>query len=176
MSLTERQKFAVQLKAQGMSDKEIANRLNVHPQTVRKWWHLAEVKNALDNAVDELASELRKQIINYDERLRQIASESLERIAEVARKAFTKARESEDINEVAKWYIIQARFESVIQTAYLRRFARIGEIKSEAAQIADEALEIIMKGTEEIDDSPTAENLEMAKGHSQVCGRSPVGA
>jgi transposase-like protein len=127
MSLTVKQKLAVQLKAQGLSDVEIAQRLGVGTATLRRWWKQPQVKAELEGALNIVTDQLRENFLAFDSELQASAREALARLRQVSERAHKNANEAEKAGEIdtaVKWLAVAVRCDSAIISAYLRRFAK----------------------------------------------------
>jgi transposase len=176
--MTERQHLAVQLKARGYKDVEIAKRLNVHPETVRKWWRDPEVQKALKEAQAKVTERLDDSLLSFDQKLANAANEGLDRITYWTQQAYNKAAEAEDSTEATRWLAVAFRGEALLMSAYLRRFAKAETSDATMKSIVEAALQAMMSG--DLDDFASeldnAEDFEMAEGHHKVRGRSALGA
>jgi transposase-like protein len=127
MSLTVKQKLAVQLKAQGLTDAEIARRIGVGTATLRRWWKQPEVKAELEGALNVVTDQLRENFLAFDSELQISAREALARLRQVSERAHKNANEAEKVGEIdtaVKWLAVAVRCDSAIISAYLRRFAK----------------------------------------------------
>jgi len=125
--LSAKQRLAVQLKAQGLTDAEIARRIGVGTATLRRWWKEPEVQAELEGAMTAMTSTLRENFLAFDSELQTSALEALARLRETACHAREKAKEAESVGEVdtaVKWLAVAVRCDSAIISAYLRRFAK----------------------------------------------------
>ena len=125
--LSAKQKLAVQLKAQGLSDAEISRRIGVGTATLRRWWKQPEVRSELEGEMNLMTSTLRENFLAFDSELQTSALEALGRLRETACQAREKAKEAENTGEVdtaIKWLMVAVRCDSAIISAYLRRFAK----------------------------------------------------
>jgi transposase len=176
--VTERQHLAVQLKARGLKDVEIAKRLQVSTETLRRWWRDPEVQKALKEAQAKVTERLDDSLLSFDQKLASAANEGLDRITYWTQQAYNKAAEAEDSTEATRWLAVAFRGEALLMSAYLRRFAKAETSDATMKSIVEAALQAMMSG--DIDDLETeldnAEDLEMEEGHHQVRRRSPVGA
>jgi len=176
--VTERQHLAVQLKARGLKDVEIAKRLNVSTETLRRWWRDPEVKAELERAKAKVTERLDDSLLSFDQALAAAATESVNRVAYWTQQAYNKASEAEDSAEATRWLAVAFRGEALLMSAYLRRFAKAETSDATMKSIVEAALQAMMSG--EIDALETeldnAEDLEMEEGHHQVRGRGAVGS
>jgi transposase-like protein len=125
--LAAKQKLAVQLKAQGLSDVEIARRLGVGTATLRRWWKQPEVKAELEGALNAVTDQLRENFLAFDSELQASAREALARLRQVSERAHKNANEAEKAGEIdtaVKWLAVAVRCDSALINAYLRRFAK----------------------------------------------------
>jgi len=127
MSLTVKQKLAVQLKAQGLTDAEIARRIGVGTATLRRWWKQPQVQAELEGALNVVTDQLRENFLAFDSELQISAREALARLRQVSERAHKNATEAEKVGEIdtaVKWLAVAVRCDSAIISAYLRRFAK----------------------------------------------------
>jgi transposase-like protein len=125
--LTTKQKLAVQLKAQGLTDAEIARRLGIGTATLRRWWKQPQVKAELEGALNVVTDQLRENFLAFDSELQASAREALARLRQVSERAHKNANEAEKAGEIdtaVKWLAVAVRCDSAIISAYLRRFAK----------------------------------------------------
>jgi transposase-like protein len=125
--LAAKQKLAVQLKAQGLTDAEIARRIGVGTATLRRWWKQPQVQAELEGALNFVTDQLRENFLAFDSELQVSAREALARLRQVSERAHKNANEAEKIGEIdtaVKWLAVAVRCDSAIIGAYLRRFAK----------------------------------------------------
>jgi len=125
--LAAKQKLAVQLKAQGLTDAEIARRIGVGTATLRRWWKQPQVKAELEGALNFVTDQLRENFLAFDSELQISARKALARLRQVSERAHKNANEAEKAREIdtaVKWLAVAVRCDSAIISAYLRRFAR----------------------------------------------------
>jgi transposase-like protein len=125
--LTAKQKLAAQLKAQGLTDAEIARRIGVGTATLRRWWKQPEVKAELEGALNVVTDQLRENFLAFDSELQVSAREALARLRQVSERAHKNATEAEKVGEIdiaVKWLAVAVRCDSAIISSYLRRFAK----------------------------------------------------
>ncbi len=125
--LSPKQRLAVQLKAQGLTDAEISRRIGVSTATLRRWWKQPEVQRELNGAMNAMTDQLRENFVAFDSELQASALEALNRLRETACHAREKAKEAEGAGEVdnaVKWLSVAVRCDAAIINAYLRRFAK----------------------------------------------------
>ena len=176
--MTERQHLAVQLKARGLKDVEIAKRLNVSTETLRRWWRNPEVQAALKDAQAKITERLDDSLLSFDQKLATAATEGLDRITYWTQQAYNKAAEAKDSAEATRWLAVAFRGEALLMSAYLRRFAKAETGDATMKNIVEAALQAMMSG--DIDafeaELDNTEDLALEEGHHQVRGGSPLGA
>ncbi len=69
--LSAKQRLAVQLKAQGLTDAEISRRISVGTATLRRWWKRPEVQKELEGALSAMTDILRENFLAFDGAMRQ---------------------------------------------------------------------------------------------------------
>ena len=159
--LSTKQRLAVQLKAQGLTDAEISRRIGVATSTLRRWWKQSEVQRELEGAMNTVTDQLRENFFAFDSELQTTALEALGRLRETACHAREKAKEAESVGEVdnaVKWLAVAVRCDSAIISAYLRRFAKgLPEATDPMKQFVDAFIQAQLSG--ELDE--VSENAEV---------------
>ena len=160
--LSAKQRLAVQLKAQGLSDAEISRRIGVGTATLRRWWKEPEVQAELEGAMTTMTNTLRENFLAFDSELQASALEALSRLRETACHAREKAKEAESVGEVdtaVKWLAVAVRCDSAIISAYLRRFAKgLPEAADPMKQFVDAFIQAQLSG--ELDEVGENEEIE----------------